>query len=145
MMRKIVLGVVLVAITVSCKKNEDKQLRYFEVGIVDITADWRDSSFIVATANPHLIEQIQVQLSVPVNQRKILNGALRKGNAGYNNNGSHSFSWHFNEDDWQFTDFSIEIYDGRAYSDLDLNPDYWHDTVKRFSPWNSYIRKEIIR
>jgi hypothetical protein len=47
--------------------------------------------------------------------------------------------------DWHLTDLSIEIYDGRPYSDLDKSPAYWFDTVKRFSPWNSYIKKEIIR
>ena len=129
---------------VSCKKNNGGPLRYFEVGIVDIPANWRDSSFIIATSNPQIIEKALEQLSVPVAQRKILNGAIARGNGGYNKNGTHSFEWHFKENDWHFTDFSIEIYDGRPHSDLDLSIDYWIDTVKRFSPWNSYLKREIV-
>ena len=128
----------------SCKKNESIPLRYFEVGIVDTPADWRDSSFIIATSNPQVISQALTQLNLPIPQRKIINGAIRRGNAGYNKNATHAFQWHFKESDWHFTDFSIEIYDGRPYSDLDLQIDYWIDTVKRFSPWNSYVKKEII-
>ena len=127
----------------SCNKNNKAPLRYFEVGVVDTPVDWRDSSFIIATSDPHMITQALDQLSLPIAQRKILNGALAKGNAGYNKNSTHSFQWHFKENDWHFTDFSIEIYDGRPYSDLDLSPRYWLDTVKRFSPWNSYIKREI--
>jgi len=146
MIRKSMVRVVIVfALFSSCSKNEQKPLRYFEVGVVDIPTDWRDSSFIVATSNPQLIAQAQGQFNLPISQRKIVNGALEKGNAGYNKNASHSFAWHFKEDDWHLTDLSIEIYDGRPYSDLDKSPDYWFDTVKRFSPWNSYIKKEIIR
>ena len=127
----------------SCKKDHNTSLRYFEVGIVDIPSNWKDSSFIVATTDPHLISQALAQLNLPISQRKILNGALRKGNGGYNVNGSHAFQWHFKEDDWHFTDFSIEIYDGRPHSDIDLHLDYWIDTVKRYSPWNSYIKCEL--
>jgi len=134
------LGIVLFT---SCKKNNNGPIRYFEVGIVDTPADWRDSSFIIATSDAELIDKAVAQLNLPVPQRKILNGAIARGNGGYNRNGSHNFKWHFKENDWHFTDFSIEIYDGRPYSDLDLGLDYWIDTVKRFSPWNSYIKREV--
>jgi hypothetical protein len=30
-------------------------------------------------------------------------------------------------------------------NDLDLHIDYWMDTVKGFSPWSSYIKREIVR
>jgi len=134
------IGIILFG---SCKKNNNAPLRYFEVGIVDTPVDWRDSSFIIATSNPQVIEQALAQLNLPINQRKIVNGGIARGNAGYNKNSTHSFQWHFKEDDWHLTDFSIEIYDGRPYNDLDLGLDYWIDTVKRYSPWNSYIKREI--
>jgi hypothetical protein len=145
-MSKRIVFIALIGIMVfsSCHKNNSGPLRYFEVGIVDTPADWRDSSFIIATSNPQMIEKALEQISLPVAQRRILNGAIARGNAGYNKNGGHSFQWHFKEDDWHLTDFSIEIYDGRPHSDLDLNMNYWIDTVKRFSPWNSYIKREIV-
>lgn len=128
----------------SCKKDLlPSNLRYYEVGFHGTAIDWRDSSFIVATADTALISQLQTQLSLPVQQRKILTGALEEGSGGYNKNGAHIFKWHFKEDNWQLTDLSAEIYDGRPFSDLDTDPDYWLNTLKRFSPWGSYIKKEI--
>jgi hypothetical protein len=126
-------------------------LRYYEVGLSDFrdeknpdgTDDWRDTSFIVATANQQLINKITEQLALPVAQRQIVNGALVAGSGGYNRNGSHNFKWHFKEDDWHLTDMSAELLDGRPYSDVDNNTAYWQDTVKRFSPWHSYIKKEV--
>ena len=137
----IFLAILLIA--TACKKDSHNQLRYYEVGMTNEPVDWRDSSFVVATANAQLIKEIDEQLKLPVAQRKIVNGALEAGSANYNNNSSHSFKWHINENDWNLTEVSIEIYDGRPYSDLDLNPAYWLDTVKRYAPWNSYIKREI--
>lgn len=126
----------------SCDK-EDEKLRYFEVGFDGTAADWRDSSFVVATANPVLIKKLHTQLQQPVDSRKIVSGRLLKGDGGYNSNAGHRFGWHFSEDQWDLVDMSAEIYDGRPYSDLDLNPSYWLDTMQRFAPWGSYIKKEI--
>ena len=127
----------------SCKKENKPVMQYFEVGFKSVPADWRDSAFVVATANPALILEIETQLNLPVLQRKIVAGGLATGDGGYNKNATHHFKWHLKEDDWKLTDVSIEIYDGRPYSDLDLHTAYWMDTVKRFAPWNSYIRKKV--
>jgi len=135
----------IVLLIASCSKKPAPTYRYFEVGITGVQADWRDSSFVVATADPELTYRILEQLSMPIDERKIVIGELARGNGGYNKNGSHNFGWHFKENKWDLVDMSIEIYDGRAYSDLDLNPDYWFGQMKRFSPWGSYIKKEIIR
>ncbi len=128
----------------SCKKDSTvAPLHFYEVGFNGNAANWRDSSFIIATDKASLIEEIEAQLRLPVVQRKIVNGLLLSGNGGYNKNASHSFKWRFKENDWQLADLSIEIYDGRPYSDVDANINYWLNTVKRFSPWGSYIKKEI--
>jgi hypothetical protein len=128
----------------SCKKDPAAApLHYYEVGYKGDAANWRDSSFVIATSKASLIEQIEAQLSLPVVQRKIVNGLLVSGNGGYNKNSSHSFKWRFKENDWHLTDLSIEISDGRPYSDVDINLNYWMNTVKRFAPWGSYIKKEI--
>ncbi len=129
----------------SCSKKVEPTYRYFEVGITGVQDDWRDSSFVVATADPELIYRILEQLSMPIDDRKIVTGELARGNGGYNKNSSHSFGWHFKENKWDLVDMSIEIYDGRAYSDLDLNPNYWFGQMNRFAPWGSYIKKEIMR
>ncbi|HZI52732.1 MAG TPA: hypothetical protein VFD56_03475 [Chitinophagaceae bacterium] len=137
---------VMLVMMYSCKKeSEPADLRYYEVGIKGNPADWRDSSFVIATNNNILISQIESQLLLPVDQRQIVNGQLVSGNGGYNKNSSHQFKWHFKEDNWELADFSIEIYDGRPFSDVDTDISYWLDTVKRFAPWSSYIKKEISK
>ncbi len=151
MLRLCVLSVLLFTIACSNDPSPGPVLRYYEVGFTDFTDekkpngtdDWRDTSFIVATSDAQLIRKISEQLTKPVAQRQIVNGALVTGSGGYNRNGSHNFKWHFKEDDWHLTDMSAEALDGRPYSDVDLHNAYWLDTVKRFSPWHSYIKKEV--
>lgn len=137
---------VLLVMLYSCKKEtEPAALHYYEVGVTGNPADWRDSSFIIATNNSGLISEIEAQLLLPVLQRKIVNGELVSGNGGYNKNASHPFKWHFNENNWELADLSVEIYDGRPFTDVDTDISYWLDTVKRFAPWSSYIKKEISK
>jgi hypothetical protein len=141
---KYVVFIMLLA-AASCKKDKEVNLRYFEVGVKYVPADWRDSSFIVATSNAALLDQVTLQLQLPVAQRGMVNGRLVKGNGGYNKNATHSFKWRFDENDWTIANLGVEIYDGRPYSDVDLHPAYWFDTVKRFAPWSSYIKREVTK
>jgi hypothetical protein len=144
-MKKFVFLLPALFLFFSCKKNNNpnSDYHYFEVGLKRPTAEWRDSSFIIATANPQLIQEVNAELQKPVAQRRIVLGYLRPGSSGYNHNGSYSFRWHLQENTWELTDVTAELYDGRPYSDLDLHYHYWMDTVGKFSPWNSYIRKEL--
>ena len=137
--------VVLLLATVSCKKESSPidNLRYFEIGRREPVGEWRDNSFIIATANPQVVQQALQQLELPIEKRRLVNGRLIKGDGGYNGTQAHTFKWHFDEYDWQFTDMSIEIYDGRPYTDIDRNLGYWLDTVKRFAPWGYCIKQEI--
>jgi len=149
-MLKLISGMLLMAMTVfiACKKDSefkaDPTWRYFEVGFVDTMDDWRDTAFVVATSDSALLNQIQAELAKPVNARKIVFGTLVKGSGGYNRNGAHTFKWHFKEDDWELTDVTAEIYSGRPYSDVDLDLGYWLG-IKKFGPWNSYIKREIMK
>ena len=130
----------------SCKKETNTdidQYQYYEVGFRSNIADWRDTAFVVRTSDQQLIQQINAQLLLPANERKLVAGALAEGNGGYNKNGSHEFKWHLKEDDWQLADVTIEIYDGRPYTDVDVNFPYWLNTVKRFGSWGSYIKRKL--
>jgi hypothetical protein len=130
----------------SCRKEKDadpEQYQYYEVGFSSPKADWRDTAFVVRTTNQQLIQQIQAQLSQPASARKLIVGTLVSGSGGYNKNASHEFKWHLKEDDWQLADVTIEIYDGRPYSDVDVDLSYWLGTVKRFGPWGSYIKRKL--
>lgn len=142
-LKSCILILLLVSIF-SCKKETaQSSLRYYEVGYNGVATDWRDSSFIVATSNASLIAEVETQLTLPVAQRKIVTGKLINGNGGYNKNVSHSFKWRFKENNWGLTELSAEIYDGRPYSDVDNGINYWLNTMGRFAPWGSYIKKEV--
>jgi len=128
----------------SCEPTKSTaNLTYFEVGFKNKSAEWRDSSFVIATSNSGLIKEARAQLKLPVAKRKHITGELLAGDAGYNKNATHIFKWHLKEDSWQLVEISMELCDGRPYSDVDLNFDYWLNTVKVFCPWNSYIKREI--
>ena len=95
----IVIILILLPGYYSCKKKtEPDAFRYYEVGFKGNAAEWKDSSFVVATSDLTLIGEIETQLALPVNQRKFVSGALVSGSGGYNKNASHQFKWHFKED-----------------------------------------------
>ena len=86
-------GCIFIALLImiySCKKDsQHSPLHYYEVGFKTNTADWRDSSFVIATDNASLILEIDTQLSLPVSERKIVTGRLISGSGGYNKNATH--------------------------------------------------------
>lgn len=133
-------GIILMT---SCKKDkDDTKYQYYEVGFKNATADWRDTAFVVRTADQQLIQQIEAQLLLPVASRKIVTGKLVAGSGGFNKNATYEFGWHFKEDDWQLADMTIEIYDGKPYTDVDRDLSYWLNTVQRFGSWGSYIKRQ---
>lgn len=136
---------IMFAVAMSCKKDDERPLRYFEVGINSNLSDWRDTSFVVATRNKQLLTQIEEELGKPLNQRKLVTGKLVEGSGGYNKNASHVFNWHFDEQDWQLADFTAEVIDGLPYTDVHVNHKYWMDTVGRFGSWGSYVKREIMK
>jgi hypothetical protein len=130
----------------ACKKEtelRDSDYSYYQVGFKSENADWRDTAFVVRTVDTALIKQIDAQLALPVAQRKLVTGALVAGSGGYNKNASHTFKWHFKENDWNLADVTIEIYDGKPYTDIDQNFQYWMDNVKRYGAWGSYIKRKL--
>ncbi len=135
-----------VLLLASCKKDEvipDDGYVYFEVGFDNNSPDWRDTAFIVRTKNRLLIHQADSQLALPFTERQLVVGTLAAGSAGYNKNASHEFKWHIEEDAWSLADFTIEIYDGKPYTDVDQDIDYWLNNVKGFGPWSSYIKRRL--
>lgn len=141
-----ILLAALLALQVSCKKDSSPaKLTYYQVGFKGDLEDWRDTSFVVATADTAIINAADKQLLLPVEERQLVTGTLVAGSGGYNKNATHEFKWHLKEDSWHTTDMSIELYDGRPYSDVDSNFVYWRDTVKGFAPWSSYIKAKLVK
>ena len=138
------VGVLLLG---ACNKDQtlsEDGYTYFQVAFKGDNADWRDTSFIVRTKDPQLIQRATAQLSLPVAERQIVFGKLLAGNAGYNKNASHSFIWHFKKDEWDLVDVTAEIYDGKPFTDVDSNLTYWLETMTRYGAWGSYIKTKLV-
>jgi hypothetical protein len=117
-MRLVKLFALLAVISFSAKA----QTRYFQFTFLPATsADWRDTSVIAATSDQVVIDSLLSELNKRLNQRGHIHGKIASGNAGYNTNASHNFLWHFVENEWVIQPYSIEVCDGRAHSDLDLD------------------------
>ena len=144
LVKSIIISLLLISIFSCQKESAPSPLHYYEVGFKGTSADWRDSSFVIATNNPPLIAEIVSQLNLPAAQRKIVTGRLSSGSCGYNKNATHESKWHFKESDWHLTELSADIYDGRPYSDVDTDINYCLHSMKRFAPWSSYIEREIL-
>lgn len=129
----------------SCDKEEpDQALRYFRFKscALENHGNWQDTSFVVATANPIVIQQCLNELALPENERTLFPaGDIRSGSKGYNTNHTHHFNWHFVENSWELVEVSIEIYDGCAYSDVELT-DYV-GVHGRYAGWGNRIEEEI--
>jgi hypothetical protein len=97
-----------------------------------------EQDFIAVSSRPEVISIVIEELKKPVSDRKqMINGAIARGN-----DGNIDWSWHFKPDDWDLAEISMELCDGLP-SDVEKDIDYWIDTVGRFCPWASYVKKEI--
>jgi len=105
--------------------------------------DWRDTAFVACTSDPQLIQEVLAEINKPLQDRRMINGAIEYGHGGHNHNGSYWFGWHFRPEEWSLAEFSIELCDGRPYSDVELNRAYWVEQVGRFCPWTSAPLREV--
>ena len=142
----LILIVIFFAIAMTaCSKDDDKQENfiYYEVGFDTDNANWRDTAIIIRTNNAAMIQKADAQLVLPVPERQIVLGELKSGSGGYNKNAAHEFKWHFDEYTWDLVDMTVEIYDGKPFTDVDSDTAYWLGTVKRFGAWSSYVRRRL--
>ena len=144
-----IIAVFIAFILFACSDDSHKIVlnpdwRYFRISSCAETnhGNWQDTSFVVATADAAVIQQCLEQLALPLEQRNLFPlGLLAKGYAGYNTNDTHKFSWHLVEDDWELVEAAIEIYDGCAYSDVELTN--YLESVGRYGGWGNRVMEEI--
>ena len=120
-----------------------QQLRYFEFRTECGYNEWRDTTFIVATADTAVIADVLNDLQKPRIERKLIIGFIASGNGGFNRNASHWFGWHFVPGQWHLQELAMEVCDGCPYSDIDLNPNYWLNQIGEFCPWTSSVAREV--
>jgi len=153
-MKKAVLKLCLIGWSVgitftSCKIDEDdipiaaKHYFKFKSCHENSHGNWQDTSFVAATSNPFVIQQCLDQLELPAESRTLFPlGEIENGSLGYNKNGTHIFNWHFVEDSWEMVELGIEIYDGCAYSDVELTN--YVENVGSYGGWSNIVLEEII-
>lgn len=104
--------------------------------------NWQDTSFVAATASTKVIQQCIDQLKLPKESRNVFPlGKIESGSNGYNTNDTHHFNWHFVEDSWELVELGIEIYDGCAYSDVELTN--YVENVGSYGGWSNTIIEEV--
>lgn len=124
--------------------NKEETLRYFRFQSCPENGHghWQDSSFVAATANPVVIQQCLDELNLPFASRKLFPlGEIKNGSGGYNKNATHSFNWHFIEDNWQLVELGIEIYDGCPYSVVELRG--FVNSLGSYGGWSNRIVEEV--
>ena len=148
-MNKLLIIFGLALALASCN-NDDEQIlldpewRYFRFSSCpqENHGNWQDTSFVAATSNADVIAQCLAQLALPLEERSLFPlGLLAKGYAGYNTNDTHKFNWHLVEDDWELVEVGVEIYDGCAYSDVQLTN--YTKNVGRYGGWSNRVLEEI--
>jgi len=126
-------------------KKLDTELRYFRFQSCPESShgNWQDTSFIAATKNPQVIQQCLDQLTLSQEDRLLFPfGKIEHGSAGYNFNETHEFNWHFDEDNWEMVELGIEIYDGCAYSDVELTN--YAGNLGSYGGWGNRIVEEVV-
>jgi len=142
---KIIFSIALFYFISSYHTQAQSTLRYFQFGIQYPYSEWRDTSFVVATSDPAVIALVESELQKsPKDRTLFFSGKLVMGSNGYNKNGSYEFPWHVDEKDWSLAQIAIELCDGRPYSDISLNLDYWINTVKRYCGWQTRVKREVF-
>ncbi len=135
-MKNGLLTIVLIVITGTVKSQTT---RYFEFRQ---PLDSTFTSFIAATSDTAVINDVLHELSQPIDQRKFISGKVTKGDGGFNYDGANWHTWHFVTNEWQLTRFNVEHCDGIS-SLIGNHPSVINGDTIYFCPWNSYPYQEV--
>jgi hypothetical protein len=100
------------------------------------------TSFIVATSDPIVINDVLNDITLPVDDRRFISGNVTNGSAGFNHDGTNWYSWHYIINEWQLTTANVEHCDGIS-SAIGNHPSVIAGDTIYFCPWTSYPAQEI--
>lgn len=118
---------------------QSQTIRYFEFRQ---PFDTIFTSFIVATSDPTVINDVLNDIIIPIDDRRFISGNVTNGNAGFNHNGINWYSWHFITNEWQLTVSNVEYCDGISAA-IGNHPSVIAGDTIYFCPWESYPFQEI--
>lgn len=119
---------------------QSQTIRYFEFRQ---PFDTTFTSFIVATSDPTVIDDVLNDITIPIADRRFISGNVTNGDGGFNHNGTNWYSWHFITNEWQLTVANVEFCDGIS-SAIGTNPTVIAGDTLYFCPWTSYPYQEIF-
>jgi len=99
------------------------------------TFDVIGEKYSVFITNNETIEQV-FSVQRGESGATIPSGRLLRGSVPYN----QPWSWHIDSEDIHMAEVTIELCDGTP-SQVEVNLDYWVNTVQRFCPWSTKIVK----
>ncbi len=141
---KRIISILVLLSTIIISGETYAQVKCYRFSLVLQGTDWRDTSCVACTSDPYVIADVNNQLSKQFADRnKHINGAIAPGNASVNKNAHYNFLWHFKVNEWSLREMSMEVCDGRPYSDIDLDTAYWFNTIGFFCPWTSIVAEEL--
>lgn len=99
-----------------------------------------EQDFRAVTDDTDVIDAVREQLSLPEDERTLfIIGPIERGDGGGQN---APWDWHFIASEWELAEMAIELCDGNAEL-VNMDIDYWVDTVGQFCPWGSYAAEEL--
>ena len=104
--------------------------------------DVRGEQFVVLINDPAAAAKARDILAGRAPQQIVV-ADLKYGNGGFNFDGNICYSWHLDPDDVTFAEFTVELCDGRPYSDVERDVTYWVDHVGYYCPWSGVLVAEI--
>lgn len=131
---------IVILIFVSCTVKS-QSIRHFEFRQpLDSTGTF--TSFIVATSDSNVINDVLYDITLPINNRRFISGNITNGSGGFNNDGTNWYSWHYITNEWQLTTSNVEFCDGISSTIGDHPSVIAGDTIY-FCPWDSYPFQEV--
>jgi len=137
-MKNIIITAFLI-FAVSMVKSQT--IRYFEFR-QPFEFTYTFTSFIVATSDPIVINDVLSNIILPINERWFISGNVTNGSGGFNNDGTNWYSWHYITNEWQLTAANVEYCDGIS-SAIGNHPSVIAGDTIYFCPWTSYPHQEI--
>jgi len=99
--------------------------------------DVAGETFTLRATNPAVIAQLDAALAS--RRVGVLGGELLRGNGGFN----APHQWHIDPATVYVADLAMEVCDGRPFSEVSADIDYWVDVLGTYCPWAARLTARL--
>jgi hypothetical protein len=99
--------------------------------------DVAGETFTLRATNPTVIAQLDAALAS--GRVGVLGGELLRGNGGFN----APHQWHIDPATVYVADLAMEVCDGRPFSEVGSDIDYWVDVLGTYCPWGARVTARL--